>query len=193
MKFIKLSSFLAATLLSTSVMAIDCLKKSDNYIAQGEDYFDAEDHLTFSNKQKKELQKLLKELKGEWKGTFYEVDCRGPQSALRVHDVNSSVKAKVASGRHETIAFRLAKKNKSTTRTELVELFNKYNLFEFKKRQSEIEMVEKFYSGRAGGGSNLVERQITFTRPDKKTLKIDVTGYINGYFGYKHSIDLKKS
>ncbi len=118
-------------LFSQQAVAKDCYEQSPFLAESEDDYYNLEDTVALSAKEKATLATLLKGIQGKWKGTGQYTECRGPDRAPRTLSKTAAIEAKIlsASKTKVNVHAKIHIKEKRIKRTEKLDIPNLTNVY----------------------------------------------------------------
>ena len=138
---------LSAFGFTSNVIAKECYEPSPNLIDLNDEYYNLEETVELTNKQKKALNQFFRKTIGKWKGTSQHIECRGPDRAPRKIVKNAKVSAKIKLASRTQLSID-ANKNYTEERIKKsgnFTLFNVHNTYSLEfPRNNTLVLSEKY-------------------------------------------------
>jgi len=168
-------------ILPINVFATNCDEKSPNFVKQGDLYFDIKEVDPLSNKQKAKLLKLFSSFKGKnLTGTETIIECIG-STKKTLHNEIVTANILQSSDAGLTINIESYNKKKKVTYNDVLTYLGANNVYHLNELSTNKLVVS--YKLRPRGVFN---EEISEISINNRTLTINVTRYIGGYFGIQH-------
>lgn len=192
MKPILTSLFLVLFTFPIMALAVDCNERSQNFLAQGEDYFKSRDLVNYNSNSKRVIDILYKSIAGDWVGNEVITECKGSLRSMKAASQRFNVESTVARGNFNAITLRKVSYRSEGKTKESLDLFNFKNVIYFDDRGEKIYIIEKFYRINSNQSSIVIENLVTLNLGGDR-LSITVKSYSNGFFSYLQEIDLVRN
>lgn len=183
---IKFVTGLLLCLVSLSVLAVECEEVSPN-LKQDEDlYFDIVGAESLTRTQSSRIKKLLKLIGGRWQGVGTRAYC--VENKKRVFSYK--LKADVEQNSDGKLIFRVNSLENQTKslRDETFKFLGAGNQYHITKlTEDSIGLYTKYRRPNANRKTTVLIEEIVEINGDKKSLNLNITQYLNGYFAEQFS------
>lgn len=182
-------SILTLFIITNNVFAKKCFEKSQSLINLQDDYYELEPNVKISVKDKKLLDELYRNIKGQWKGEVAYKICEGHERAPRISlkKAISTVEIKITTN-YLLIKTKKRKDDQSIGSQKLKLLGENGLLYLNFENKDHLVFSEIIRKRNAHRGSRLMEQIYKFkfkkdvhkTRGDR--LKFSISHYVHGIF-----------
>ena len=186
----KVIATLAMLFYLPAAQALSCYEESPSYSRLGDRYFDLDQNMYLTSREKNEASAILQSLEGAWKGEIVEFECTGPDRAPREKIKQANAKATLSTSGNSLLRISLSKDyvEDSYTKNDRLDLLNKDKIFDIEISDNVIATSEK-YRRKSGQDSRLVEI-ISRIESNDDSVRIELTHYSNGVFVFNQTITL---
>ncbi|CAM3503130.1 hypothetical protein [Parendozoicomonas haliclonae] len=192
MKKLALTAALILASQTTWASNIACYSKSSDFRKTGEQYFELDNNLKVSIRNKNNIKAINKAIKGNWSGKIIETSCTGSDKRPKREVDRGTVKASFSSKNNSLVVARIQKKmaTSKTSGGDKLEPLLRDNIFSLNTSKASIFSSNKIRQ-KVGAGSRLVERVLDLSLKGD-TLVVNIDEYANGVFVNSQTLHLSR-
>lgn len=170
---------------SFNTMAVNCEEASPNLNEDGDLYFDVSAAGELTKNQRNRIRKFLSLIDGRWEGRGDKSYCVQNKKQNFVYEIKANVEQH--SDGQLIFEFSSLDTASRSLRNETIRFLGSKNLYHITKlTEDTIGLYVKYRRPNANRKTTALIEEIVEITGDKKSLKLSITQYLNGYFAEEY-------